>query len=146
VRADAERHFVIGYVGIAEEPAAKHDAPAQRWRYEAAVFRLDNSDSALLWVADETIGHRSQRTEGVHGGIHRDLWTANQEAIDWVRLAGELGMVRALRAYATFSEFDHAVGGLVGTTLGAVPRDIIDDHRVASAEQSFDLWNPAPQR
>jgi hypothetical protein len=141
---DAERHFVIGYVGIAEEPDAKQGASAQRWRYEAAVFRLDDSsDSALLWVADETIGSGEQTIEGVHAGIRRDPWAANQEAIDWVRLVGEFGEIQELRAFATFTEFEKAVGGLVGATLPALTADPTPR---SPEERNLDLWDCALNR
>jgi hypothetical protein len=142
---DAERHFVISYLGIAEEQAAKQGAPPQRWRYEAAVFRLDgSSDATLLWVADEATGPRSQSIEGVHGGIRRDLWTANQEAIEWVRLAGELGEIQEVHSYATLAEFEHAVDGLVGATIPSIPRDLGLHSPVE--ERSFDLWDTAFNR
>lgn len=145
-RRDAERRFVIGYVGIAEGGSEKYPDSPHRQRYEAAVFRFDeDADSTLLWVADEAVGFPDKTIDGVHGAIRRNLWKANAEAIEWVRLVEEFGEAPEFDAYATFTEFERAVDGLAGATLGSVPRDLMNERDVLE-EHNFDLWDSASAR
>lgn len=141
----AERHFVIGYLGEADNPAANRDATIpERWRYAAAIFRLTKSpDRLLLWVADEEVGSALRRVEGVHAATHCSLWRASEEARQWTRLVEEFGQRAEFRAYAAFAEFEHAVDGLIRPSLRFLPHDLLDDQNAFAGGRNFDLWDRA---
>jgi hypothetical protein len=148
-RRELSGSFVIGYIGTCKAPSVGGQSvvPENR-RYAAALFRLglEADHRLLLWVCEEAIGAAGRTVEAVHGGLRADLGQTSEEAKQWSELVEEVGAECRVEAIAEFGEFELALGGLLASTIGSLPRDLESVRGGRSPEPNFDLWDPARAR